>query len=92
MVRAPVRGRPAAGDLGATAGPTPAQRRRGPSRQPGPAHDRAVRLRTDRRTQTYAKKKTAEGKSDREIMRCLKRYIAREMFRLLVPNPAIQAA
>lgn len=50
------------------------------------------RLRTERRTQAYAKKKTAEGKSDREIMRCLKRYIAREMFRLLVPNPAVQAA
>jgi transposase len=50
------------------------------------------RLRTDRRTQNYAKKRSAEGKSDRETMRCLKRYIAREMFRLLVPNPAVEAA
>jgi transposase len=26
-----------------------------------------------------------EGKSKREIMRCLKRYIAREIYRLLAP-------
>ena len=26
----------------------------------------------------------AEGKSEREIVRCLKRYVAREIFRLLV--------
>ena len=50
------------------------------------------RLRTERRTQTYIAKKTREGKSNREIMRCLKRYIAREVFRLLVPNPVVRAA
>lgn len=50
------------------------------------------RLRTDKRTQTYIAKKTREGKSNREIMRCLKRYIAREVFRLLVPNPVVRAA
>ena len=50
------------------------------------------RLRTEKRTQDYIAKKTREGKSNREIMRCLKRYIAREVFGLLVPNPAVQAA
>lgn len=42
-----------------------------------------VRLHTDERTRTYAARRRAEGKTDREILRCLKRYIAREMFRLL---------
>jgi transposase len=39
-----------------------------------------VRLTTDAATKDYASRRTAEGKSPREIMRCLKRYIAREMF------------
>ena len=30
------------------------------------------------RTKNYVTKRTAEGKSKREIMRCLKRYAARE--------------
>jgi transposase len=30
------------------------------------------------RTRAYAKRRTAEGKTKAEIMRCLKRYIARE--------------
>ena len=38
------------------------------------------RLRYCQRTQAYAKHRTAEGKTQREIMRCLKRYIAREVF------------
>lgn len=42
-----------------------------------------VRLQHDGRTKAYAAKRRAEGKTDREILRCLKRYIAREMFRLL---------
>lgn len=44
-----------------------------------------VRMGSDRRTQQYVAKRTAEGKSKREIMRCLKRYIAREVYRVLVP-------
>jgi hypothetical protein len=31
-------------------------------------------------TRAYAQRRTAEGKSPREIRRCLKRYIAREIF------------
>jgi len=42
-----------------------------------------TRSRSDRRTQDYIARRTAEGKSSREIRRCLKRYIARRLFRLL---------
>jgi transposase len=42
-----------------------------------------VRLRTDERTQAYIARRTAEGLSKLEIIRCLKRYLAREVFALL---------
>lgn len=38
------------------------------------------------RTKDYVNKRTAEGKSKREIMRCLKRYAAREIYRQIT-NP-----
>ena len=41
------------------------------------------RIRWDEQTQAYVKRRTAEGKTPREIKRCLKRYVAREFFRLL---------
>jgi transposase len=43
-----------------------------------------ARMRRDQRTQEYVGRRTAEGKSKREIIRCLKRYIAREVYRVLV--------
>ena len=43
------------------------------------------RMSRDERTQTYVARRTSEGKSKRETMRCLKRYIAREVYRNLVP-------
>ena len=43
-----------------------------------------VRMRRDLRTQEYVARRTTEGKSKREIIRCLKRYIAREAYRVLV--------
>jgi transposase len=43
-----------------------------------------VRMRIDERTRRYVARRTAEGKSRREIMRCLKRYITREVYRVLV--------
>ena len=46
-----------------------------------------VRMR-ERRTREYLARRTAEGKSKREIMRCLKRYIAREIYRVVVPAAA----
>jgi transposase len=43
-----------------------------------------ARMRRDRRTQEYVARRTAEGKSKREIIRCLKRYVAREAYRVLI--------
>ena len=43
------------------------------------------RLRHDSRTRAYAERRTAEGLSKPEIIRCLKRYVAREIFTLLQP-------
>ena len=42
------------------------------------------RMRRDLRTQEYVARRTQEGKSKREIIRCLKRYIAREVYRMLI--------
>lgn len=42
-----------------------------------------VRLRYCARIRAYAARRTAEGRSKREIVRCLKRYIAREIYRSL---------
>jgi transposase len=47
-----------------------------------------VRMGSDRRTRSYVARRTAEGKSKWEIMRCLKRYIAREVYRVLVSSAA----
>jgi transposase len=41
------------------------------------------RIRTDPRTKTYMAKRIAEGHSKLEGIRCLKRYIAREVFALI---------
>jgi transposase len=45
------------------------------------------RLRYHPATQAYAKRRTAEGKTSRETKRCLKRYLARDLYRLL-ENPS----
>ena len=42
------------------------------------------RLRWDHRTQAYFKRRIADGKTKREALRCLKRYIARELYPLLL--------
>lgn len=41
------------------------------------------RLQHDPRTRAYAQRRREEGKTPREIRRCLKRYLARRLFRLL---------
>ncbi len=41
------------------------------------------RMRTDPRTKLYVARRTDEGRSKREIMRCLKRYVAREVYKAL---------
>ncbi len=46
------------------------------------------RMRTDPRTIEYTRRRKAEGKTRREIIRCLKRHIAREIYHLLTkPSP-----
>lgn len=49
-----------------------------------------VRLRCDNRTKAYAEKRTQEGLSRLEITRCLKRYIARDLFKILRPMAGAQ--
>jgi transposase len=41
------------------------------------------RMRLDPRTKAYVTRRLAEGRSKREVMRCLKRYVAREVFAVL---------
>ena len=50
------------------------------------------RLRWDSRTQDYLQRRLAEGKTRREAIRCLKRYIAREIFTLITPKAATALA
>jgi transposase len=45
------------------------------------------RLRTDPRTQAYVAKRITEGHSKLEAIRCVKRYIAREVFSLIKQRP-----
>ena len=48
-------------------------------------------MRSCPRTRAYVARRTAEGKTMREIRRCLKRYIARELYRHLTRsmNPPV---
>ena len=47
-----------------------------------------TRMNCDARTRDYVRRRTSEGLSKREILRCLKRYIAREIFQVL-PRPEL---
>jgi transposase len=51
-----------------------------------------VRLRYCDRTRAYAERRRAEGKTNKEILRCLKRYIARQVYRTLVDDLRAQPA
>lgn len=51
-----------------------------------------VRLATDQPTKDYMARRTQEGMSKPEIIRCLKRYVAREMYRELTPRVVLAAA
>lgn len=46
-----------------------------------------VRMRFDERTRTYVERRTKEGLSKKDIMRCLKRFVAREVYRALTCAP-----
>ena len=64
---------------------------RGGHRQANAALHRivVVRLRHDGRTKEYMHRRTAEGMSKAEVIRCLKRYVAREVFSVLRNSPGI---
>lgn len=65
---------------------------RGGDRQANSALHRIalVRMSHDLRTKAYVEKKRAEGKGSKEIIRCLKRAIAREVFTLLTKNVEVR--
>jgi transposase len=46
----------------------------------------AARMRCCPDTKAYLARRTTEGKTPREIRRCLKRYIARQLYRILTTN------
>ena len=50
-----------------------------------------VRMRSDPRTRAYVARRTAEGLSSKEIQRCLKRYIIRELYPLILADMADSA-
>ncbi len=45
------------------------------------------RLRWDARSRNYVQRRIAENKTPREAIRCLKRYVTREIYPLLKPRP-----
>jgi transposase len=51
-----------------------------------------TRMAWDSRTRAYVARRQADGKTTKEIIRCLKRHIAREIYRLLTTPAAIPEA
>ncbi len=50
-----------------------------------------VRMHCHQPTKDYVARRTAEGRTKNEILRCLKRYIAREIFPRLLSNRSTSA-
>ena len=46
-----------------------------------------VRMQHHEQTKAYVARRTTEGKSKRDIIRCLKRYVIREVYQLIKVNP-----
>jgi transposase len=75
-----------ASPIPASSGPTRRHRlNRGGNRQANAALYRTVvvRMRYHQPTTDYVQRRTGEGKSKRETIRCLKRYVAREVYTAL---------
>ncbi|WP_143587973.1 transposase, partial [Streptomyces alboverticillatus] len=51
-----------------------------------------VRMRFHQPTINYVARRTAEGKTKREIIRCLKRYVIREVYHLIRPASKMVSA
>jgi hypothetical protein len=43
------------------------------------------RMAKDATTRAYVERRTQQGLSKREIVRCLKRYVARQIYRTMLP-------
>jgi len=67
---------------------------RGGDRQANKALHRVAlcRLRWDPRTRNYMQRRTKDGLSKKEIIRCLKRYIARELYQLITTSNDLELA
>ena len=79
--------------LEASSGTTSRRRlNRGGDRQANSALYRIAlsRLRWDTRTRNYLARRITEGKTRREAIRCLKRYIAREIYQIITAPPETQ--
>jgi len=50
------------------------------------------RMAKDVTTRAYVERRTGEGLSKREIVRCLKRYVARQIYRTLLPSLPVATA
>lgn len=50
-----------------------------------------TRMRMDPTTREYVERRTAEGRTKREITRCLKRYVTRQIHRTLTATPPLLA-
>jgi len=50
------------------------------------------RLQRHQQTRDYVERRTAEGRTMKEIIRCLKRFVAREVFGILRGGPAVRTA
>jgi transposase len=50
------------------------------------------RLRWDARTRDYLARRITEGKTQREAIRCLKRYIAREIYQIITSPPQAESS
>ena len=64
--------------------PTPALPRRPPPGQRGLYRIVIVRMRWHQPTIDYVTRRTAQGLSKKDIIRCLKRFVAREIFNALI--------
>jgi len=51
-----------------------------------------IRMRHDKRTREYVERRQQQGRNKKEIMRCLKRAVAREAYRALTSDQDIPAA
>lgn len=54
-----------------------------------------TRLRCHDRTRDYLARRTAQGRTKREIIRCLKRYLARAIYKIIrssIPLPTTATA